>query len=106
MLQVADEAWAAEQRSMHQLQQLQKEKDAGKARLEQVEAQLQQVRLWLGTSNAGLLRPDLYCNQQGVKTLLELTCSMQESPKQTSQTQKQVSQELSLGSRSVCSVVA
>ena len=55
LLQVADEAWAAEQRSLHQLQQLQEERDAGKARLEQVEAQLRQVRWRLGTSNAGLL---------------------------------------------------
>ncbi len=86
LLQVADEAWAAEQRSLHQLQQLQEERDAGKARLEQVEAQLRQVRWRLGTSNAGLPRADLSSNQWGVKTLLDTTCSMQGYPKQTCET--------------------
>ena len=83
LLQVADEAWAAEQRSLHQLQQLQEQRDAGKARLEQVEAHLRQVRLRLKMSNAGLLRADLSCNQRGVKILLDTSCSMQGSPKQT-----------------------
>ena len=52
-LQVAEEAWAAEQCSLHQLKQLQEERDAGKARLEQVEAQLRQVGLRPEVSNAG-----------------------------------------------------